>query len=187
MAECSFLVTVVTPAPEVSGCTDGLLVRANENGTTAVVWEEPEASTPCGDVAVTSSHSSGDQFSIGTTTVTYQFTDDRGATVECRFDVVVLEPSLSIVIPKVITPDGNGVNDSWILENIDKYNDNEVTIFDRWGNTVFMANGYDNQQVVWLGTNDKGTLMPTGTYFYSVEVRLSNEIVFQNGFVELIR
>jgi len=76
-----------------------------------------------------------------------------------------------IVIYNVITPNGDGVNDSWVIDCIDMFPDNNVKIFNRWGALVNSFDHYDNTTTVWKGTNDKGKLLPDGTYYYILKIR----------------
>jgi gliding motility-associated-like protein len=71
------------------------------------------------------------------------------------------------VIPTVFTPNNDGKNDLFIIDNLYfLYPDCEVKIVNRWGNLVFESIGYLDP---WDGTLlDSGELLPTGTYFYRV-------------------
>jgi len=62
------------------------------------------------------------------------------------------------------TPNGDGINDTWFIGNIDLFPNNEVIIFNRYGKEIYTANGYLNQ---WDGTID-GTNVPDATYYYIV-------------------
>lgn len=67
-------------------------------------------------------------------------------------------------IPKGISPDGNGKNDTFDLTDFGATN---VTIFNRHGREVFKYSGlYTNQ---WKGQNKNGHELPDGTYFYSIQ------------------
>ncbi|MBL4593541.1 MAG: gliding motility-associated C-terminal domain-containing protein, partial [Flavobacteriales bacterium] len=68
-----------------------------------------------------------------------------------------------------ITPNGDGKNDIWIIDNIEMFPENTIRIFNRWGNQVFYETGYDNIERVWDGTGDDGELTDA-TYFYVAEV-----------------
>ena len=57
--------------------------------TAVVTWTEPTATDNAGAVTLTSSHSSGSTFGIGTTTVTYTAIDDAGNTVSDTFTVTI--------------------------------------------------------------------------------------------------
>lgn len=65
-----------------------------------------------------------------------------------------------------ITPNGDGNNDVWYVDNIEQFPENEIKIFNRWGNIVWEASGYNNDDVVWKGENNGGNDLPDGTYFY---------------------
>lgn len=82
-----------------------------------------------------------------------------------------------------ITPNNDGVNDSWIIDNVGAFADNKVEIFDRRGVKVYSANNYDNQSVVWEGESNDGLNLPSGTYFFIFE---SGDLV-EKGWIELSR
>jgi len=81
------------------------------------------------------------------------------------------------------TPNGDGNNDNWLIDNIELFPDNEITIFNRWGDKVRSIAKYDNVKHVWMGENDNGNDLPDGTYFYVGKV---NKKVYR-GWVELTR
>jgi len=89
-ADCVSSITVAdTIAPSIT-CLADINIVANTNVCEAVVtWAEPANNDNCGNVALTSTHSSGDNFPVGTTTVTYTATDDSGNSRQCSFDVIV--------------------------------------------------------------------------------------------------
>ncbi len=70
----------------------------------------------------------------------------------------------------VITPEGDGKNEEFIIGCTDKFSDNRLEIFNRWGQLVFEMNDYVCQQGslenCWTGTNARGEDLPDGTYFY---------------------
>lgn len=76
-----------------------------------------------------------------------------------------------IVIHNVITPNGDGKNDTWIIDCIENYPDNTVKIFNRWGDLVNSFDRYDNTTQGWKGTNKKGKLLPSGTYYYVLMIK----------------
>jgi len=82
-----------------------------------------------------------------------------------------------------ITPNNDGINDSWIIENVDVFPDNEVNIYNRLGNLVWEGKNYDNNNTLWDGENLSGNDLPADTYFYVFE---SNEGV-EKGWIELTR
>ncbi|MBI1184788.1 PKD domain-containing protein, partial [bacterium] len=85
--------------------------------------------------------------------------NDTTVTLRSRNDYT-LEPS------NIITPDGNGKNDYWLVEKAQYYNDVEVIIFDRWGRVVYTSKAYDNK---WNATSN-GKELPDGVYYYIIKV-----------------
>ncbi|MBS1638014.1 MAG: gliding motility-associated C-terminal domain-containing protein [Bacteroidetes bacterium] len=82
------------------------------------------------------------------------------------------------------TPNGDGKNDTWYIENIENFSSNRVYIYNRWGNKLWETNGYNNQTNCWKGENQKtGGMLPTGTYFYIIELNNGNGV--KKGWVEL--
>ena len=65
----------------------------------------------------------------------------------------------------VLSPNGDGKNDTWIIKNIDEYPNNTVSVYERSGRRVFNEKSYKN---TWNGSY-KGTLLAEGAYFYVIE------------------
>ena len=66
----------------------------------------------------------------------------------------------------VITPDGNGTNDEFIIFCVNDYPENHLEIYNRWGVMIFEADNYNNN---WEGTDMNGTPLPEGPYYYVLE------------------
>ncbi|MBP7407172.1 MAG: gliding motility-associated C-terminal domain-containing protein [Flavobacteriales bacterium] len=86
----------------------------------------------------------------------------------------VIRPA-DITIPNVITPNGDGMNDAFLIENIEFFQ-NELAIFDRWGIIVYEKKDYRNQ---W-----KGEEQPEGTYYYVLVLEDGREFT---GHLTLLR
>lgn len=87
---------------------------------------------------------------------------------------VVNEVNTEIKIYPTISPNADLINDEWIIDNITLYPSNQVRIFNRWGDMVYEARGYDNASKVWKGQSNThftalGQDLPEGTYFYVVD------------------
>ncbi len=82
-----------------------------------------------------------------------------------------------------ITPNGDGHNDKWEIDGITKFPENDVTLFNRWGDKVWYGKNYDNVNVVWDGKNTNGAFLTDATYFYVIE--LDNKTY--KGWVELTK
>ena len=113
-------------------------------------------------------------------------------------DAVQCEPqSFTTLIPEDETkygfsPDGDGVNEYWHIDNIEYYPENMVTIYNRWGDLVFQIENYDNTSSVFRGEANRMTKMgasdlPAGTYFFNIDVPRENILKKTKGYVVLKR
>jgi gliding motility-associated-like protein len=68
-------------------------------------------------------------------------------------------------IPNTFSPNGDGINEYWIIEYLDTYPENRVQIFTRTGALVFESHGY---KTPWNGTMN-GKSLPIDTYYYIIE------------------
>ena len=75
-----------------------------------------------------------------------------------------------ITIPNAFTPNGDGINDEWVIENIELFSDAAITVFNRWGQKVYNAQGTGQP---WDGTY-KGRELPTGSYMYVINLYHTN-------------
>lgn len=82
-----------------------------------------------------------------------------------------------------VTPNGDGENDVWIIDNITDFPNNHVSIYNRWGIQVYETKGYDNSSKAWPQKNEISSLIAS-TYFYVLN--LGNGTILK-GWVELIK
>jgi len=82
-----------------------------------------------------------------------------------KSSVNVCVPDCRQYIPNAISPNGDNVNDYWILENFD--DTVSITIFNRWGEVVYEDENYQND---WNGVDKKGKDLPEGVYYYHIVV-----------------
>lgn len=188
VTECKFKVTVKDMyAPVITNCPADITVStSNASGQAYTDWSPPSASDECMLESLTSSHAPGAAFTVGSTTVTYTAKDSFGNTTQCSFKVNVVWETVPLDITQLVTPDGNGENDIWIIGNIQQYENNKVTIVDRWGNVIYSANNYDNELNVWAGQNNSGATVPTGTYFYTITAYAGPNVIEKRGFIEVV-
>jgi len=86
---------------------------------------------------------------------------------------------LDFNIPEGFSPNGDGINDLFIIRGIKNYPNNNFTIFNRWGDKVFDASPYEN---TWNGSCSKGIqiggdALPTGTYFYVIDLGDGSKVI----------
>jgi gliding motility-associated-like protein len=85
--------------------------------------------------------------------------------------------SLPLNIPNAFSPNGDGVNDTWVINGLNKYTSVTVSVFNRWGNRVFYDNsGYKEP---FDGTIN-GVSLATGTYYAILELKGSPDNTDQN-------
>ncbi|SIS49355.1 gliding motility-associated C-terminal domain-containing protein [Zobellia uliginosa] len=97
------------------------------------------------------------------------------------------------VINEIITADGDGINEEFLIDNIESYPDNTVQIYNRWGIIVYEMNGYDNVTNTFKGvSNGRITIstdskLPVGTYFYIIKYDNKGEKLSKVGHLYLNR
>ena len=78
---------------------------------------------------------------------------EESTSLECPDDVYP---------PNVMTPNGDGLNDTFTINGLELYANSKVEVYDRWGNVVYSNEDYKND---WNGDD-----LPEGTYYYILEV-----------------
>ena len=99
--------------------------------------------------------------------------------LRCQFDTT----RKTGYVYEVITPNGDGKNDKWIIPNIDQYPNNELTIYNRWGQSVYTVKPYKN---TWDGTTDAGNDLPSAAYYYLIKLNNDKQEVWA-GSITVVR
>ena len=76
----------------------------------------------------------------------------------------VLESCLHVY--NTLTPNGDGRNDTWIIDGMDEFPNANIKVFNQWGSLVWEHSGYYE---AWDGTNN-GNLLPAATYYYIIDL-----------------
>lgn len=90
------------------------------------------------------------------------------------FGALVKEEGLTIY--NLVSPNNDGVNETFVIEGIEAFN-NDLVIYNRWGNKVYEATNYKND---WGGISnvalviDRNKKLPAGTYYYVLNVKSEN-------------
>ena len=92
-------------------------------------------------------------------------------------DLEVTDPTLRFY--NVFTPDGDGVNEQWIVDRLSIYPQNELHIYNRWGAEVFSARPYLN--------NWDAAGLSDGTYYYQLKVDVCEEGQEKTGYITILR
>jgi len=84
-------------------------------------------------------------------------------------DSVIIEPrnETCLIIPNAISANGDLINDEWNIKEKELYPEMEITIFNRWGETVWRSEkGYARP---WDGTSN-GAPLPIDSYHYIIDL-----------------
>jgi gliding motility-associated-like protein len=81
---------------------------------------------------------------------------------------IYVDPGDKILVYSGFSPNGDKINDKFYIKGIDAYPNNEVIVFNRYGNEVFKKKGYKNDDA-WNG-DWRGLSLPVGTYYYIVTI-----------------
>ncbi|WP_343671805.1 gliding motility-associated C-terminal domain-containing protein [Chitinophaga sp.] len=86
--------------------------------------------------------------------------------------------SATFFIPNVITPNGDGKNDQFVIKGLDLYPGSRLEIYNRWGNQVYRSDNYSN--------NWKGEGLSAGIYYYVLRINMAGGPQLYKGYLELI-
>lgn len=140
----------ISAEPLVTSIVDPVIVfSSSSTGVSDWLWSFGDGGTSTTPPDVSHEYTGDGMYSVMLVT-----TSTQGCTDTAYIQVqVIAEPSFY----NVITPDGNGTNDLFVIQNAERIN-NTLVVFNRWGKKVFEAENYDN-------TWDGGDLAD-GTYYY---------------------
>ncbi len=88
----------------------------------------------------------------------------------------------SLYVYNAISPNGDFINDNFVIDGLQNYSDNMLYIYNRWGNEVFKTKNYQND---WTGQWN-GKDLPDGTYFYFLYDTAKNNLL-KSGYIQLFR
>ena len=189
---CTAIITVpITEAPEITftfdtvstscnGAIDGeIIIAANiVNPPYSYLWSNADTSMYITGLAP------------GYYMVT--ITDGNGCTTSSTLEVYN-STTPCMVIPNVITPNGDQYNDTWNIEYIRLYDEIVIQVFNRWGEVVFEFTGdgsdyeYDVSEQ-WDGTSSINKKpLPMGSYIYIIQFKNTEELEPMQGIITIVR
>lgn len=109
---------------------------------------------------------------VGSDSFTYRVCDNGFPQRCATASVTVTVVGLDVMVPDAFSPNGDGINDYFVIKGLETYPNNVLRVFNRWGNIVYQKKGYDSS---WNGQNGGeglhiGADLPDGTYFYVLEL-----------------
>ena len=120
-----------------------------------------------------------------TTEYTVTVKDAYGCTATASVTVTIICDTLDI--PNGFSPNGDGTNDTFVIDGIGEYPGNVLYIYNRWGNLVYKKKEYANE---WDGRSNVGGVtfgeqLPNGTYYYILDLNIDQKPL--NSFVVIRR
>ncbi len=117
-----------------------------------------------------------------TQTTTYTLTAvENGCTQTDYVTITVID---DLDIPNTISPNGDNINDTWVIEGIENYPNSIMHIYDRWGQEVFQTTGYSKTKA-WDGSIKSGEAAE-GVYYYVLDLELDKGTIYK-GSITVIR
>ncbi|HWY11034.1 MAG TPA: gliding motility-associated C-terminal domain-containing protein [Bacteroidia bacterium] len=101
------------------------------------------------------------------TSYTVMVTDAKGCVGSDTMHVYIFP---EIFIPNGFSPNSDGKNDYWVIDNIQQFPNCVVEVYNRWGELLFVSTGYNTP---WDGRY-KGKELPVGTYYYIIDLHHVN-------------
>jgi gliding motility-associated-like protein len=140
-------------------------------------------------VIASSSAATSGYASIGQSTVAGSLSagsiTSEGAAALKYYTVAAVSGETAIEVFNGVSPGADLKNPILRIKNIELYPNNEVIIFNRWGDRVFSKTGYDNDTKAFRGDSNNGTRVPSGTYFYSIDLKDGSPNAKTTGYLEV--
>ncbi|MBC7411228.1 MAG: tandem-95 repeat protein [Bacteroidia bacterium] len=120
---------------------------------------------------------------VGVDSLVYVVCNNVGKCDTAIIYITVTRPK-ELNVPEGFSPNGDGVNDTFVIPGIETYATTTIKFFNRWGSVVYETSNYQNN---WNGTGNKGLkiggdVLPVGTYFYILDLGVAGREVIK-GYV----
>jgi gliding motility-associated-like protein len=116
-----------------------------------------------------------------TTVYTLNIVDDNQCEASGSIKITVNGTTSKISVPNAFSPNGDGVNDTWVITNLSAFPGATVDVFNRYGQLVFHS---DNNNKAWDGTSN-GKPLPLATYYYIIDPKNNEKKI--SGSVTIFR
>jgi gliding motility-associated-like protein len=121
---------------------------------------------------------------FSSSTYAVEITDIFGCVILDSVFVEILEGDDCPKTYTAFSPNNDGVNDVWIIDGIEGVYNNQVVLYNRWGDVIRTFDNYDNLSTVWMGEDVNNDELPSGTYFFTIH---SNGERLRSGWVQLVK
>jgi gliding motility-associated-like protein len=124
------------------------------------------------------------KFRTGMTEIIWTATDQMGMTDTAKQYVLIKEIP---TIPQLISPNGDGVNDTFVIDGLDQFPGTSLMVYTRSGQLVFQSKNYEYPENAWNGRYSesgfsKTQLVAPGVYYYLLKLG-GNSGQLMKGFV----
>jgi len=135
--------------------------------------DEITLTAPAGFVSYEWNGRAGDKsYTTGTLgTVILTVTDNNGCKASQTINIT--SHCKDVHIPNTFTPNGDGINDKWVITGLEGDPSANVKIYNRQGELLFQSQGYTD---AWGGTYN-GKKLPAGVYFYVISTKGANQVL----------
>jgi gliding motility-associated-like protein len=176
----AILDVTVKPLPSVNAGADKTIIQGDKTELTTTASAGTVEWSP---VHGLSSAVVPNPSAIPLNTTTYKLTVSNNG-CSASDDVTVTVVPYCVKPMEAFSPNGDGINDLWLVTTGTCLQQAKVDVFNRYGAKVFQHNDYKNN---WNGTFD-GKPLPDGTYYYIITYQLINgKTVYQKGNVTILR
>ena len=174
--------------------SDSFVVIYNSTGNTIDVIPNDDLNNNW-DISVTQSINSGVLNNLGTgefevilqdilvdQNFIYQLCNPNCPAIYCdtAYVVIDVQGGFECNIPNMMTPNGDDINENFVIPCLDGLTGTKLQVFNRWGDVIYEDENYQNN---WGGTHN-GAPVPDAAYFYIMELQDGRK--FQ-GFIEVRR
>ncbi|MGZ4117766.1 MAG: T9SS type B sorting domain-containing protein [Bacteroidia bacterium] len=173
------IITVLPPFPVFAGNDTSIIagqsLTLNGSGSGTPLWSNP---------STLSNPAVFNPTATPTVTTIYVLTviDINGCPNSDAVVVTVSQLIFNGVVSNLFTPNGDGINDTWYVEGIQNFPDNEVFVYNIYGNEVYTKKAYSND---WGGTYN-GAELPDGTYYYVIRFDKTPDKIVK-GSIDILR
>jgi len=177
--QCTLIDTVFITAPAPLSGSEMITPPECEASNNASVQIEAEGGTPPYHIVWEDGSLSFFRNMLAPAIYSYTLSDSH----QCQYtDTMEIKlPDCSLFIPNVFTPNGDGVNDYFIIKGIENFPHNQLLILNRWGREILQFSGYKNE---WDGRDGSGSLVAEGVYYFILKLSNGKEY---HGSVTIIR
>jgi gliding motility-associated-like protein len=152
--------------------------------TPPVVTTTATTNSPVGSYPITASGAASVNYTISYIAGTLTVNPQAASLISVNnINVESLVAQNEPAVRQAVSPNGDGINDVLIIDNIENYPDNRVVLMNRSGNEIFNVTGYDNVIRVFDGhSNINKAMQLPGTYFYMLEYKVNGEVKRKTGY-----